>query len=46
MKIKDYWKKDALVDSSEYIDLYEDSLKNNDKFWEKHGKRIDWPQVS
>ena len=42
MKIKDYWKKDALVDSSEYIDLYEDSIKNNDKFWEKHGKRIDW----
>ena len=42
MKIKDYWKKDALVDSSEYIDLYEDSIKNNDKFWEKHGKRIEW----
>ena len=42
MKIKDYWKKDALVDSFGYKDLYEDSIKNNDKFWEKHGKRIDW----
>ncbi len=42
MKIKDYWKKDALVNNSEYLDLYEDSIKNNDKFWEKHGKRVDW----
>ena len=42
MKIKDYWKKDALVDSSKYIDLYEDSIQNNDNFWEEHGKRIDW----
>ena len=35
MKIKDYWKKDALVDSSKYIDLYENSIQNNDNFWDK-----------
>ncbi len=42
MQIKDYWKRDALVDSSKYKDLYEDSIKNNDKFWDTHGSRVSW----
>ena len=42
MKIKEEWKKDALVNSSRYKELYEESINNNNKFWNKHGKRIDW----
>ena len=42
MKIKEVWKKDALVNSSRYKELYEESINNNNKFWNKHGKRIDW----
>ena len=42
MKIKEEWKKDALVSSSRYKQLYEESINNNNKFWNKHGKRIDW----
>ena len=42
MKIKEEWKKDALVNSSRYKELYEESINNNNKFWDKHGKRIDW----
>ena len=42
MKIKDDWKNDALVNSSKYKELYEESINNNSKFWDKHGKRIDW----
>ena len=42
MKIKDDWKNDGLVDSSKYKELYQESINNNSKFWDKHGKRIDW----
>ena len=42
MKIKDDWKNDGLVDSTKYKELYEESINNNSKFWDKHGKRIDW----
>ena len=42
MKIKDAWKNDALVNSSKYKELYEESINNNSKFWDKNGKRIDW----
>ncbi len=42
MKIKDDWKNDALVNSSKYKELYEESINNNSKFWDKNGKRIDW----
>ena len=36
------WKKNALIDNETYLKWYADSVKNPDKFWGKHGKRIDW----
>ena len=41
-KINDFWKENALVDRKIYDSMYQDSIENNDKFWKKHGKRIDW----
>jgi acetyl-CoA synthetase len=32
----------ALIDNDTYLKWYKDSIKNPDKFWGKHGKRIDW----
>jgi acetyl-CoA synthetase len=36
------WKKRALIDNDTYLEWYADSVKNPDKFWGRHGKRIDW----
>ena len=41
-KVKPAWKKDALIDNETYLKWYADSVKNPDRFWAKHGKRIDW----
>ena len=41
-KVKPAWKKDALIDSETYRKWYRESVKNPDRFWGKHGKRIDW----
>ena len=41
-KVKAAWKKDALIDNETYLKWYADSVKNPDRFWGKHGKRIDW----
>src|SRR5680860_1257099 len=41
-KIKPAWKKHALIDNDTYLKWYEQSIQNPDKFWSKHGKRIDW----
>ncbi|WP_159589429.1 acetate--CoA ligase [Chelativorans xinjiangense] len=41
-RVKPAWKKRALIDSTTYEKWYKDSIKNPDKFWGKHGKRIDW----
>ena len=32
----------ALIGDSEYQTMYAESLADNDAFWAKHGKRIDW----
>ena len=32
----------ALITNSEYQTMYAESLADNDAFWAKHGKRIDW----
>jgi len=32
----------ALIDKEKYLKWYEESVENPDKFWGKHGKRIDW----
>ena len=41
-RVQPAWKKHALIDNETYLKWYEDSVKNPDKFWGKHGKRIDW----
>ena len=35
-------KKNALIDNETYLKWYKESVSNPDKFWGKHGKRIDW----
>ena len=35
-------KKDALIDDDTYQNWYKQSIKDPEKFWAKHGKRIDW----
>ena len=42
IKIKDEWKKNALVDQKKYEELYKYSIENNENFWNEHGKRLDW----
>ena len=41
-KVFPEWKKKGLVNQSSYKEMYEESVPDNEKFWEKHGKRIDW----
>ncbi|MEQ1952354.1 acetate--CoA ligase [Mesorhizobium sp. CN2-181] len=41
-KVQPAWKKRALIDNDTYLKWYADSIKNPDKFWAKHGQRIDW----
>jgi len=42
MEIKDHWKKNALVDEKQYLSIYNESLENNEFFWNQQGNRIDW----
>jgi len=32
----------AWVDEARYFEMYADSIKNPDRFWAEHGKRVDW----
>ena len=41
-KPKSDWIKKAIVNKSGYEKKYSESLKNNDNFWKKEGKRITW----
>ena len=41
-RVQPGWKKNALLDNETYLKWYTESVKNPDKFWGKHGKRIDW----
>jgi len=41
-KVQAAWKKNALIDNDGYLNMYKQSVKDPDKFWGKHGKRIDW----
>ena len=34
--------KNSHVNKAEYEKMYEESISSPEKFWEKHGKRIDW----
>ena len=34
--------KSGLINKSQYQNKYTDSIKNNNAFWKKEGKRITW----
>ena len=36
------WAKRAYVDNAKYNSMYEASVKDPAKFWDEHGKRVDW----
>ena len=42
IKTKPQWIKNSLATKSKYQDKYSKSIKNNDEFWRKEGKRITW----
>ena len=41
-KVSPQWAKMALVNNKSYKKMYEESVLDNEKFWEEHGKRINW----
>ena len=40
IKIRNEWRLNALVDEKKYTSMYQDSLDNNDSFWNEQGKRL------
>ena len=42
IKTKPQWIKNSLASKNKYQDKYSKSIKNNDEFWRKEGKRITW----
>ena len=42
IKVSDSWSNQALVNRSKYQKKYSISIKDNEKFWKKEGKRITW----
>jgi len=42
IKTKHQWVKNSLATKSKYQDKYSKSIKSNDEFWRKEGKRITW----
>jgi acetyl-CoA synthetase len=42
IKTKPQWVKSSLATKSKYQDKYSKSIKSNDEFWRKEGKRITW----
>tara|TARA_B100001057_G_scaffold394345_1_gene403496 strand:- start:694 stop:2778 length:2085 start_codon:yes stop_codon:yes gene_type:complete len=41
-KTKPEWIKNSLANKSQYQNKYNESIKNNNSFWKKEGKRITW----
>ena len=41
-KTKPEWIKSSLANKLQYQNKYKDSIKNNNAFWKKEGKRITW----
>ena len=41
-RTKSAWVKNSYINKSKYQKKYRDSLKDNDGFWKKEGKRITW----
>ena len=42
IKVSEAWSNQALINNSKYKKKYNLSVKENDKFWKKEGKRISW----
>ena len=42
IKVSDSWANHAYVNKSQYLKKYKLSIKDNEKFWAKEGKRISW----
>ena len=42
IKIKPEWVKRSLANKSQYQKKYQESIKSNDNFWRREGKRITW----
>ncbi len=42
IKVSDKWANQAYVNSSRYKSKYNLSIKENEKFWKKEGKRLNW----
>ena len=42
IKTKSEWVNKAMVNKDEYEKKYRKSIKNNEEFWKKEGKRISW----
>ncbi len=42
IKTKPEWIKSSLANKSKYLQKYSQSIKSNDEFWRKEGKRITW----
>ena len=42
IKTKPEWVKRSLANKAQYQKKYSDSIKNNNSFWKKEGKRISW----
>ena len=42
MKIRKEWILNAKINADQYSTMYEESINNNDNFWEKQADRIDW----
>ena len=42
VKVSDSWSNQAYVNGAKYKTKYKLSIKENDKFWAKEGKRISW----
>ena len=41
-KVPENWANQAYVNKSQYEKKYKLSIKNNEEFWKKEGKRINW----
>ena len=41
-KTRPEWVKSSLANKAQYQKKYNDSIKNNNAFWKKEGKRITW----
>jgi len=41
-KVPKKWSKNAYIDKRQYEKKYKLSIKDNENFWKKEGKRIDW----